>query len=166
MRQASAADYDVVAAKAAEAFLDWRMVPAPKRGEIVRQIGNAMRARKKELGALVSLEVGKIRSEAEGEVQEMIDICDFAVGLSRMLYGLPCPVNGPGTGCIEQWHPLGVVGVITAFNFPVAVWAWNAMIALAGDPVIWKPSSKAPLPPSPSEDRRAVLAKTGSPKGY
>ena len=146
VRQASVADYEIVAAKAAEAFLEWRMIPAPQRGEVVRQIGDAMRARKKELGALVSLEVGKIRSEAEGEVQEMIDICDFAVGLSRMLYGLTMPSERPKHRMFEQWHPLGPIGVITAFNFPVAVWSWNAMIAMAaGDTVIWKPSSKAPL---------------------
>lgn len=146
VRQASAADYELVAAKAAEAFLSWRMMPAPKRGEIVRRIGLAVRERKRELGALVSLEVGKIRSEAEGEVQEMIDICDFAVGLSRMLYGLTMQSERPRHRMFEQWHPLGSIGVITAFNFPAAVWAWNAMIALvAGDTVIWKPSSKAPL---------------------
>lgn len=146
VRQASAADYELVAAKAAEAFLSWRMMPGPRRGEAVRRIGLAVRDRKRELGALVSLEVGKIRSEAEGEVQEMIDICDFAVGLSRMLYGLTMQSERPRHRMFEQWHPLGPIGVITAFNFPAAVWAWNAMIAMvAGDTVIWKPSSKAPL---------------------
>lgn len=146
VRQASALDYELVAAKAAEAFHAWRMMPAPKRGEIVRRIGLAVRGRKRELGELVSLEVGKIRAEAEGEVQEVIDICDFSVGLSRMLYGLTMQSERPGHRMFEQWHPLGPIGVITAFNFPVAVWAWNAMIALvAGDTVIWKPSSKAPL---------------------
>jgi aldehyde dehydrogenase (NAD+) len=146
VRQASALDYEQVAAGAAAAFLEWRMVPAPKRGEIVRQIGNAVRAHKNELAALVSLEAGKIRAEAEGEVQEMIDICDFAVGLSRMLYGLTMQSERPRHRMYEQWHPLGPIGVITAFNFPVAVWSWNAMIALvAGDTVIWKPSSKTPL---------------------
>jgi len=146
VRQASAADYDKVAVRAREAFKEWRMVPAPERGEVVRQIGNAVRARKQELATLVSLEVGKIRAEAEGEVQEMIDICDFAVGQSRMLYGLTMHSERPRHRMYEQYHPLGPIGVITAFNFPVAVWSWNAMIGLvAGDTVVWKPSSKAPL---------------------
>ncbi|HYA13003.1 MAG TPA: aldehyde dehydrogenase family protein [Syntrophales bacterium] len=146
VRQASANDYEQAARQAGEAFLQWRMTPAPKRGEIVRQIGEAVRARKRELGALLSLEVGKIKAEAEGEVQEMIDICDYAVGQSRMLYGLTMHSERPLHRMYEQWHPLGPIGVITAFNFPVAVWAWNAMIALvAGDTVIWKPSSKACL---------------------
>ncbi|MEW6673421.1 MAG: aldehyde dehydrogenase family protein [Thermodesulfobacteriota bacterium] len=136
--------YEKIVAVSGEAFRQWRLVPAPKRGEIVRQIGNALRRHKKELGALVSLEVGKIRVEGEGEVQEMIDIADFAVGQSRMLYGLSMHSERSGHRMFEQWHPLGPVGVITAFNFPVAVWAWNAMLALvAGDTVIWKPSSKA-----------------------
>ncbi len=122
------------------------MVPAPKRGEIVRQIGEALREHKKDLGALVTLENGKIRAEGEGEVQEMIDMADFAVGQSRMLYGFTMHSERPEHRMYEQWHPLGPVGVITAFNFPVAVWAWNAMIALiAGDPVIWKPSSTTSL---------------------
>jgi aldehyde dehydrogenase (NAD+) len=146
VRQTSAADYEKVILRSGEAFREWRMIPAPKRGDIVRRIGNAVRARKKELGALVSLEVGKIRAEAEGEVQEMIDICDFAVGQSRMLYGLSMHSERPNHRMYEQYHPLGPIGVITAFNFPVAVWAWNAMIGLvAGDTVVWKPSSKAPL---------------------
>jgi len=146
IRQASGADYEKIAGRAAAAFTEWRMVPAPGRGEIVRLIGDALRVHKKDLGALVSLEVGKIRSEAEGEVQEMIDICDFAVGQSRMLYGLTMHSERPRHRMYEQWHPLGPIGVITAFNFPVAVWSWNAMIALvAGDTVVWKPSSKAPL---------------------
>jgi aldehyde dehydrogenase (NAD+) len=146
VRQASAADCDKVAARARAAFKEWCMVPAPKRGEIVRQIGERVRAYKKELGVLVSLEVAKIRAEAEGEVQEMIDICDFAVGQSRMLYGLSMHSERPKHRMYEQWHPLGPIGVVTAFNFPVAVWSWNAMIALvAGDTVIWKPSSKAAL---------------------
>jgi len=147
VRQAAeGADLEKVILKAVEAFKDWRMVPAPKRGEIVHQIGLAMRRNKEELGALISIEVGKIRSEAEGEVQEMIDICDFAVGQSRMLYGRTMHSERPKHRMYEQWHPLGPIGVITAFNFPVAVWSWNAMIALvAGDTVIWKPSSKAPL---------------------
>ncbi len=143
---AGADDCETVITRAAQAFEEWRMVPAPARGDIVRQIGNALRARKKELGALVSLEMGKIRAEGEGEVQEMIDMADLAVGQSRMLYGKTMPSERPGHRLYEQWHPLGPVGVVTAFNFPVAVWAWNAMIALvAGDTVIWKPSSKTPL---------------------
>ncbi|NNK01133.1 MAG: aldehyde dehydrogenase family protein [Desulfatitalea sp.] len=146
VQKALAADYEGAAHKAQEAFHQWRKVPAPNRGEIVRQIGNAIRDRKQELARWISLEVGKITSEAEGEVQEMIDICDFAVGQSRMLYGLSMHSERPGHRMYEQWHPLGPIGVITAFNFPVAVWSWNAMIALiAGDTVIWKPSSKAAL---------------------
>lgn len=146
IRQADREDYETVIQKSVEAFQYWRKIPAPKRGEIVRQIGLSLRKHKSELGALVSLEVGKIIAEGEGEVQEMIDIADFAVGQSRMLYGLTMQSERPGHRMYEQWHPLGPVGVVTAFNFPVAVWAWNAMIALiAGDTVIWKPSSKAPL---------------------
>jgi aldehyde dehydrogenase (NAD+) len=146
VRCASAKDFEGVVQKALQAFEYWRRVPAPKRGEIVRQIGNALRQNKKELGALVTLEMGKIRVEGEGEVQEMIDIADFAVGQSRMLYGLTMHSERPGHRLYEQWHPLGPIGVITSFNFPVAVWSWNAMIALiAGDTVIWKPSSKVPL---------------------
>ncbi|MDB4443919.1 aldehyde dehydrogenase family protein [bacterium] len=143
---ASGDDYEKVLTSADEAFKAWRMTTAPQRGEIVRQIGNALRQHKEDLGAMISLEVGKIRSEGEGEVQEMIDIADFAVGQSRMLYGLTMHSERPMHRMYEQWHPLGPVGVITSFNFPAAVWAWNAMIALvAGDTVIWKPSSKAPL---------------------
>jgi len=146
VRLASMADYEKVIIRAGEAFREWRLVPAPRRGDIVREIGNAVRARKKELGALVCLEVGKIRAEAEGEIQEMIDICDFAVGQSRMLYGLSMHSERSSHRMYEQYHPLGPIGVITAFNFPVAVWSWNAMIGLvAGDTVVWKPSSKAPL---------------------
>ena len=146
VQQGSRADYEKVIIRADEAFREWRLVPAPRRGDIVREIGNAVREHKKDLGALVSLEVGKIRAEAEGEIQEMIDICDFAVGQSRMLYGLSMHSERPSHRMYEQYHPLGPIGVITAFNFPVAVWSWNAMIALvAGDTVVWKPSSKAPL---------------------
>ena len=146
VRCASAKDFEDIVQKAVEAFEHWRRVPAPQRGEIVRQIGNALRRFKKELGALVTLEMGKIRAEGEGEVQEMIDIADFAVGQSRMLYGLTMHSERPGHRMYEQWHPLGPIGVITSFNFPVAVWSWNALIALvAGDTVIWKPSSKVPL---------------------
>ena len=146
VRCASEQDYETIVRQAAEAFEYWRQVPAPKRGEIVRQIGNALRQNKKELGALVTLETGKIRVEGQGEVQEMIDIADFAVGQSRMLYGLSMHSERPGHRMYEQWHPLGPVGVVTSFNFPVAVWSWNAMLALiAGDTVIWKSSSKVPL---------------------
>ena len=135
-----------VIAEAHAAFRTWRSLPAPKRGEIVRDLGNALRQVKEPLGELVSLEMGKIRAEGIGEVQEMIDICDFAVGLSRQLYGLSMHSERPGHRMYEQWHPLGVVGVITAFNFPVAVWSWNtAIAAVCGDPVLWKPSSSAPL---------------------
>jgi len=143
VRKATRKEYEQVVDQAATAFHHWRMVPAPVRGDIVRQIGDAMRRRKSELGALVSLENGKILAEGEGEVQEMIDMADFAVGQSRMLYGLSMHSERPGHRMYEQWHPLGPVGVITAFNFPVAVWSWNAMIGLiCGDTLIWKPSSK------------------------
>ncbi len=128
------------------AFLSWRIVPAPRRGELVRQFGQILRDHKEELGFLVTLEAGKIQSEAEGEVQEMIDVCDFATGLSRQLYGLTIQSERPQHRLMEQWHPLGAVGVISAFNFPVAVWSWNAALALVcGDPVVWKPSEKTPL---------------------
>jgi len=146
VRMAGAADYETVVARAAEAFPNWRMTPAPKRGEIVREIGIELRAHKAELGALVSLEMGKILAEGLGEVQEMIDIADFAVGLSRQLYGLTMHSERPGHRMYEQWHPLGIAGVISAFNFPVAVWSWNAMIAaVCGDCVLWRPSSDTPL---------------------
>jgi len=143
---ASKDDADEVVGEAARAFEAWRRVPAPVRGEIVRRIGEALRAKKAALGALVSLEVGKIRAEAEGEVQEMIDVADFAVGLSRQLYGLSMHSERANHRMLEQWHPLGAVGVITAFNFPAAVWAWNALIgAVCGDAIVWKPSEEAPL---------------------
>jgi aldehyde dehydrogenase (NAD+) len=146
IKQVDSAAYDEVVKKARVAFMQWRDIPAPKRGELVRQIGAAFRERKKDLGALISLEMGKIRAEGEGEVQELIDMCDFAVGQSRMLYGFSMHSERPGHRMFEQYHPLGPIGVITAFNFPVAVWAWNAMLALiAGDTVVWKPSSKVPL---------------------
>jgi aldehyde dehydrogenase (NAD+) len=146
IRCASVDDYEKIIARATEAFQTWRMIPAPMRGEIVRQIGEVLRDHKKSLAEIISLEVGKIRAEAEGEVQEMIDMADFAVGQSRMLYGLTMPSERSEHRVYEQWHPLGPVGVITAFNFPVAVWSWNALIALVcGDTVIWKPSSKAAL---------------------
>ncbi len=131
---------------AAEAFSCWRMVPAPRRGELVRRLGDEFRRRKSDLAALISWEVGKITQEALGEVQEVIDVCEFAVGLSRQLYGLTIASERPRHRLMEQWHPLGPIGVISAFNFPVAVWAWNAMLALVcGDAVVWKPSEKAPL---------------------
>ena len=144
--QVTPAEYDTVASRAHEAFLAWRALPAPRRGEVVRQLGNALRELKGPLGELVTLEMGKIRAEGEGEVQEMIDICDFAVGLSRQLYGFTMHSERPGHRMYEQWHPLGVVGVISAFNFPVAVWSWNcALAAVCGDATLWKPSSKVPL---------------------
>ena len=139
-------DYDEVVHNARQAFDRWRMVPAPKRGQIVREIGEELRTVKNELGALVSIEMGKILQEGIGEVQEMIDVADFAVGLSRQLYGLTMPSERPGHRMSELWHPLGVVGVISAFNFPVAVWSWNALIAaVCGDCVVWKPSPETPL---------------------
>jgi len=146
VRQAQAADYEQVVGAAQKAFETWRVVPAPKRGEVVRGLGNALREHKDDLGRLVSLENGKILSEGLGEVQEMIDICDFAVGLSRQLYGLSMHSERASHRMYEQWHPLGPIGCISAFNFPVAVWAWNAAIAaVCGDPTIWKPSHKVPL---------------------
>ena len=144
--RAGRADYECVVARAQAAFSEWRMIPAPKRGEIVRQIGNELRLHKADLAALVTLEMGKILPEGLGEVQEMIDIADFAVGLSRQLYGLTMHSERPEHRMYEQWHPLGIVGVISAFNFPVAVWSWNAMIAaVCGDCVLWRPSSETPL---------------------
>jgi len=146
VRTATADEYERAARRAQEAFGKWRLVPAPKRGEIVRQLGNALREAKPDLGRLVTLEAGKILAEGEGEVQEMIDICDFAVGLSRQLYGLTIASERPQHRMMEQWHPLGIVGIVTAFNFPVAVWAWNsALAAVCGDSTIWKPSSQTPL---------------------
>ncbi len=140
------AEMDTVIARSQAAFKKWRSVPAPRRGELVRLLGEELRAAKDELGALVTLEAGKITSEGLGEVQEMIDICDFAVGLSRQLYGLTIASERPGHKMSETWHPLGPCGVITAFNFPVAVWSWNSALALVcGNPVIWKPSEKTPL---------------------
>ena len=146
VNQATADDYETVIATAQAAFEMWRMVPAPKRGEVVRQIGDRLRQYKEPLGKLVSYEMGKIYQEALGEVQEMIDICDFAVGLSRQLYGLTMHSERPRHRMYEQYHPLGIVGVISAFNFPVAVWSWDAMLAMVcGDTVVWKPSSKTML---------------------
>jgi aldehyde dehydrogenase (NAD+) len=143
---ATATDFERVVGDAQRSFAQWRLVPAPKRGEVIRLIGQALREKKDALGSLVSMEVGKIKAEGDGEVQEMIDMADFAVGQSRMLYGQTMHSERPRHRMYEQWHPLGPIGVITAFNFPVAVWAWNAFIAaIAGDPTIWKPSPKAPL---------------------
>ncbi len=143
---ATAKSYDRVVDRAIDTFATWRTVPPPVRGELVRRIGLALREHKADLGLLITLETGKIRSEGEGEVQEMIDMCDFAVGLSRQLYGLTIASERPRHRMIEQWHPLGPIGIITAFNFPAAVWAWNAMIAaVCGDTMIWKPSPLAPL---------------------
>jgi aldehyde dehydrogenase (NAD+) len=146
VRWRGAADVHDAVTRAGEAFRAWRTVPAPVRGGLVRRFGELLREHKADLGTLVSLEVGKITSEARGEVQEMIDICEFAVGLSRQLYGRTISSERPGHRLMETWHPLGVVGVISAFNFPVAVWSWNTAIALVcGDPVVWKPSELAPV---------------------
>ncbi|MEZ5968168.1 MAG: aldehyde dehydrogenase family protein [Hyphomonas sp.] len=143
---AQAGDADQALQRAGEAFHFWRSVPPPRRGELVRLFGEELRASKPALGRLVTIEAGKIPSEGEGEVQEMIDICDFAVGLSRQLHGLTIASERPGHRMMETWHPAGIVGVISSFNFPVAVWSWNAALALVcGDPVVWKPSEKTPL---------------------
>ncbi len=165
--QADVKDYNRVMEQSQEAFLAWRMVPAPQRGEIIRQIGDSLRAAKDDLGALVSYEMGKSLQEGLGEVQEMIDICDFAVGLSRQLYGLSMHSERPNHRMMEQWHPLGVVGIISAFNFPVAVWAWNAMIAwVCGDVCIWKPSEKTPFTGIACQHIiRSVLVKNNVPEG-
>ena len=146
VNETRAEDMPAIITRSQAAFRQWREVPAPRRGELVRLLGEELRAAKAALGALVTLEVGKITSEGLGEVQEMIDICDFAVGLSRQLYGLTIASERPGHRMAETWHPMGPVGVISAFNFPVAVWSWNAALALVcGNPVIWKPSEKTPL---------------------
>jgi aldehyde dehydrogenase (NAD+) len=162
-RAATPAQVDAVVARASEAFEVFRAVPAPVRGEFVRRFGNVLRANKEALGALVTLEAGKTPQEGQGEVQEMIDVCDFAVGLSRQLYGKSISSERPFHRLVEQWHPLGPVGVISAFNFPVAVWAWNAALAwVCGDPVVWKPSEKTPLCAVASH-RLAVEAMTDMP---
>src|SRR5256886_4029146 len=146
VRTATDVEYEQTITRAQKAFEKWRVTAGPVRGETVRQLGNALRELKSELGQLVTLESGKIIAEGEGEVQEMIDICDFAVGQSRMLYGLTIQSERPNHRLMEQWHPLGLVAVITAFNFPVAVWSWNAALAaVCGDATIWKPSEKTPL---------------------
>ena len=164
---ADKATYETVVTKAEEAFKVWRTWPAPKRGEIVRQIGEALRAKKEPLGKLVSYEMGKSLQEGYGEVQEMIDICDFAVGLSRQLHGLTMHSERPLHRMYEQWHPLGIVGIISAFNFPVAVWSWNTMLAwVCGDVCIWKPSEKTPLCGIACQNIIAeVFAKNNVPEG-
>ena len=164
---ATAEDYARVMNTAAEAFKTRRLIPAPKRGEVVRQIGDQFRKYKDPLGKLVSYEMGKSLQEGLGEVQEMIDICDFAVGLSRQLYGLTMHSERPMHRMYEQWHPYGVVGIISAFNFPVAVWSWNAALAwVCGDVCIWKPSSKTPLCAIACQNIIAdVLKKNNVPEG-
>lgn len=159
--------YDAAVKKAAEAFVQWRLWPAPRRGEIVRQIGEELRINKHALGQLVSFEMGKSLQEGMGEVQEMIDICDFAVGLSRQLHGLTMHSERPGHRMYEQYHPLGVVGIISAFNFPVAVWSWNSMIAwVCGDTCVWKPSEKTPLCAVACQKIvQSVFKKNGVPEG-
>ncbi len=165
VHQCSEADYNSIVEKSYATFKEWRKVPAPVRGELVRQMGNALRDKKDLLGSLVTLEMGKIKQEGDGEVQEMIDIADFAVGQSRMLYGKTMHSERPDHRMYEQWHPLGPIGVISAFNFPVAVWAWNAFIAaIAGDTVIWKPSSTVPLTAIAVQNIcNEVLEKSGHP---
>ncbi len=160
-------DYEALVSKAEEAFSVWRSIPAPRRGEIIRQYGMKLREYKQPLGTLVSYEMGKILQEGLGEVQEMIDICDFAVGLSRQLHGLTMHSERPSHRMYEQWHPLGIVGIISAFNFPVAVWSWNAMIAaVCGDVCIWKPSEKTPLTAIACQNLlREVLAENEVPDG-
>jgi aldehyde dehydrogenase (NAD+) len=167
VKLATEADYNKVIEQAGEAFKKWRTITAPKRGEIVRQIGEALRNKKQELGTLVSYEMGKSLQEGFGEVQEMIDICDFAVGLSRQLYGLTMHSERPEHRMYEQYHPLGIVGVISAFNFPVAVWSWNAMLAwVCGDVCVWKPSEKTPLTAIACQHiAQEVFAKNDVPEG-
>jgi aldehyde dehydrogenase (NAD+) len=164
---ASQSEYEHVIKKAQEAFEYWKTVPAPQRGDVVRKYGVKLRLRKKELGKLVSLEMGKSYQEGLGEVQEMIDICDFAVGLSRQLYGLSMHSERPNHRMYEQWHPIGIVGVISAFNFPVAVWAWNSMIAaVCGDVTVWKPSEKTPLTAIACHQlMKEVIIENGLPEG-
>ncbi|SIN82140.1 L-piperidine-6-carboxylate dehydrogenase [Chitinophaga niabensis] len=167
VKSANREDYDAVVKKAAEAFQAWRQWPAPRRGEIVRQVGEALRTNKEALGKLVSYEMGKSLQEGYGEVQEMIDICDFAVGLSRQLHGLTMHSERPGHRMYEQWHPLGITAIISAFNFPVAVWSWNSMLAwVCGDVCIWKPSEKTPLTALACQHITAkVFAENGVPEG-
>ena len=167
VQQASEETYEAVISQAMVTYEKWRLVPAPQRGEIVREIGNSLREVKADLGKLVSFEMGKSYQEGLGEVQEMIDICDFAVGLSRQLYGLTMHSERPGHRMYEQWHPLGIVGIISAFNFPVAVWSWNAALAwVCGDVCVWKPSEKAPLSGIACQHIVAkIFAKHGFPEG-
>ncbi|HEY3629922.1 MAG TPA: aldehyde dehydrogenase family protein [Jatrophihabitantaceae bacterium] len=167
LRSHSAAEVADIVGTAQEAFTVWRTVPAPVRGAFVRELGELLRQHKDDLGALVSIEAGKIRSEGLGEVQEMIDICDLGVGLSRQLFGLTIASERPGHRMMEQWHPLGVVGVISAFNFPVAVWSWNAALAfVCGDPVVWKPSEKTLLTALACQALAASAAeRVGAPAG-
>jgi len=167
VQYADAETYDRVIETAAAAARAWRQVPAPRRGELIRQVGHALRAKKDLLGRLVSLEMGKILEEGLGEVQEMIDICDFSVGLSRQLYGLTMHSERPGHRMYEQWHPMGVVGIISAFNFPVAVWSWNAMLAVVcGNATVWKPSEKTPLCAIACMNViRDALTENGAPEG-
>jgi aldehyde dehydrogenase (NAD+) len=167
VRRTDAAEAKAAIGRSAQAFRAWCLVPAPVRGELIRLLGNELRAEKESLGRLVTIETGKILSEGQGEVQEMIDICDFALGLSRQLYGLTMVSERADHRLMEQWHPLGPTGVITAFNFPVAVWSWNAALALVcGNPVIWKPSEKTPLSAIATEAlfRRAVAKLNGAPE--
>jgi len=167
VKNAGLADYEMVINKAQEAFKYWRTVPAPIRGEVVRQIGNALREYKHELGSLVSYEMGKIYQEGLGEVQEMIDICDFAVGQARLISGVSLQSERPNHRLFEQYQPLGIVGIVTSYNFPVAVWAWNSALAIvAGDVVIWKPSSKTPLTAIATQKIiRNVLLENNVPEG-
>ena len=167
VNMANEAQYDQVIEKAQSAFLEWRMVPAPKRGEVVRQLAERIRFYKEPLGKLVSYEMGKSLQEGLGEVQEMIDICDFAVGLSRQLYGLTMHSERPGHRMYEQYHPLGIVGIISAFNFPVAVWNWNTALAwVCGDVCVWKPSEKTPLTAIACQHiTQEVFAANGVPEG-
>lgn len=168
LRETTVEEAQAAIGQARNAFLAWRQVPAPRRGELVRLIGEELRASKEDLGLLVTLETGKIRSEGLGEVQEMIDICDFAVGLSRQLYGLTIASERAEHRMMESWHPLGVCGVISAFNFPVAVWAWNAALAfVCGDAVVWKPSEKTPLTALATQAivQRAMLRFGDAPEG-
>lgn len=167
VRAAEPDEVDDVVDAAHRAFLDWRLVPAPVRGRVLKRLGELLTEHKETLADLVTIEVGKIRSEALGEVQEMIDICDLAVGLSRQLYGRTMPSERPGHRLQEVWHPLGVVGVISAFNFPVAVWSWNTSVALVcGDPVVWKPSELAPLCALGCDALlRRAIAEEGAPEG-
>lgn len=167
LQPSTPAEIDAALGDASRAFTQWRLVPAPQRGGLVRRLGQLLTEHKEDLATLVTIEAGKITSEALGEVQEMIDVCEFAVGLSRQLYGATMPSERPGHRLMEVWHPLGVVGVISAFNFPVAVWSWNAAVALVcGDPVVWKPSDLTPLTAIACDALlRRAAADTGAPDG-